>query len=54
LSHNHPSGNLQPSKNDIELTRKLKKAGDMLELPVLDHILFSDEKYFSFADEGLM
>ncbi len=54
LSHNHPSGNLQPSKNDIDLTRKLKKAGDMLEMPVLDHIIFSDEKYFSFADEGLM
>ncbi len=54
LSHNHPSGNLQPSNNDIELTRKLKKAGDMLELPVLDHIIFSDEKYFSFADEGMM
>lgn len=54
LSHNHPSGNLQPSKNDMELTQKLKKAGDALEMPVLDHIIFSDAHYFSFADEGLM
>lgn len=54
LSHNHPSGNLQPSKNDIDLTKKLKRAGEVLELPVLDHIIFSDQQYFSFADEGLL
>ncbi|MBM3435126.1 MAG: JAB domain-containing protein [Bacteroidetes bacterium] len=52
LCHNHPSGNIQPSDADIKLTHKLKSAGDMLDLPVIDHIIIGDEKYFSFADEG--
>jgi DNA repair protein RadC len=52
LCHNHPSGNIQPSDADIKLTRKLKSAGEMLDLPVVDHIIIGDEKYFSFADEG--
>jgi len=52
LCHNHPSGNIQPSDADIKLTRKLKGAGEMLDLPVVDHIIIGDEKYFSFADEG--
>jgi len=54
LVHNHPSGNLKPSQSDISLTQKLKKAGDFLEMPVLDHIIFTDNGYFSFADENLM
>jgi DNA repair protein RadC len=54
LAHNHPSGNLKPSDNDIKLTKKLKEAGAFLEMPVLDHIIVGEEKYFSFADEGLM
>ncbi|MEI8201512.1 MAG: DNA repair protein RadC [Bacteroidota bacterium] len=54
LSHNHPSGNLKPSEADIQLTRKLTEAGKLLELPVLDHIIMGEEKYLSFADEGLM
>lgn len=54
LLHNHPSGNLQPSQADKELTRKLKEAGKLLEIPVLDHVIFTDKTYFSFADEGIL
>lgn len=54
IAHNHPSGNLQPSEADIHLTRKLKEAGLMLDLPVLDHLIISSEGYYSFADEGLL
>ncbi len=52
--HNHPSGNLQPSQADIDLTRRLKKAGELLELPLLDHLIVSERGYFSFADEGML
>lgn len=54
LAHNHPSGNLTPSKADIDLTRKIKEAGKLLEIQVLDHIIIGSQKYFSFADEGLI
>jgi len=54
IAHNHPSGNLQPSEADIHLTRKLKEAGRLLDLPVLDHLIVSSEGYYSFADEGLL
>jgi DNA repair protein RadC len=54
IAHNHPSGNLSPSEADIHLTRKLKEAGLLLDLPVLDHLIISSEGYFSFADEGLL
>ena len=54
LVHNHPSGNLKPSQADISLTKKMKEAGNLLEIPVLDHIIFSDQGYLSFADEGLL
>ncbi len=54
IAHNHPSGNLTPSEADIQLTRKLKEAGLMLDLPVLDHLIISSEGYYSFADEGLI
>ena len=54
LVHNHPSGNLQPSQADISLTKTLKEAGKFLEIPVLDHIIVSDNSYFSFADEGMI
>jgi len=53
LSHNHPSGNLQPSQADIELTRKLKNGGTFLEIQVLDHLIITTEGYYSFADEGI-
>ena len=52
LSHNHPSGNLTPSKADEELTNKIKQAGQLLSIKVLDHIIITNEWYFSFADNG--
>lgn len=54
LCHNHPSGNIKPSEADIKLTRKLKDAGTLMDISVLDHIIIGDNAYFSFADEGLM
>ncbi len=54
LVHNHPSGNLQPSQQDIDLTRKLKKAGETLDIAVLDHLIIAESSYFSFADENLL
>lgn len=54
LVHNHPSGNLKPSQADLKLTDKLKNAGQLLEIPVLDHIIFTDNGYYSFADEGTL
>ena len=54
LVHNHPSGNRNPSAADIALTRKLKDAGLLLDLPVLDHLIYTDQGYHSFADEGML
>ena len=54
LAHNHPSGNLKPSQSDIDLTRKLKDGGKLLEIQMLDHIIVTTEGYYSFADEGLV
>ena len=54
LVHNHPSGNRQPSAADIALTKKLKEAGNFLDLPVLDHLIYTDNGYYSFADEGML
>ena len=54
LSHNHPSGSLKPSRADEELTQKIRQAAMYLDIKVLDHIIVSDEGYFSFADEGLL
>lgn len=54
LCHNHPSGNLKPSEADKQLTKKIKEAGIILDLPILDHLIFADNKYLSFADEGLL
>lgn len=52
--HNHPSGNLKPSHADIELTKKLKEAGKLLDMTLLDHLIIGDNKYMSMADEGLI
>jgi DNA repair protein RadC len=53
LCHNHPSGNLQPSSNDIVLTKKIKEACRYFDISILDHIIIaSEEQYYSFADEG--
>lgn len=54
LGHNHPSGNMKPSNEDISLTKKLSQAGSNLDVKVLDHIIVTDNGYFSFADEGMM
>jgi DNA repair protein RadC len=54
LCHNHPSGNLKPSKADEQLTNKIKNAAAFLDIQVMDHIIVSDEGYYSFADEGMM
>lgn len=54
LCHNHPSGNLKPSPEDLTITKKLKLAGDLLDIKVMDHIIVAGNNYFSFADEGLI
>jgi DNA repair protein RadC len=54
LVHNHPSGQQKPSASDISLTEKLVKFGKFIDLPVLDHLIFCDNGYFSFADDGLI
>jgi len=54
LSHNHPSGQLKPSQADISLTDKLRAAGKLLDIQVLDHIIVTQSGHFSFADEGMM
>lgn len=54
LIHNHPSGNTKPSQADISLTKKAKEGGKFLDIPVLDHIIFTNDSYFSFADEGIL
>ncbi|NJX16982.1 JAB domain-containing protein, partial [Tamlana crocina] len=55
LAHNHPSGTLRPSEPDKRLTQKIKKAGELFDIKVLDHlILIPDGNYFSFADEGML
>ena len=53
LCHNHPSGTLIPSDADRQITRKLKLAGESLEIKVLDHLIVTETSYFSFADEGI-
>lgn len=52
LCHNHPSGQLKPSDNDINLTRKMVEFGKMIDLPILDHLIVTANGYYSFADEG--
>lgn len=54
LAHNHPSGNLQPSEADKRLTQQLRKAGEVLEILVADHLIITDRGYYSFADNGLL
>lgn len=54
LAHNHPSGNLRPSQADIDLTKSLLKAGETLDIKVLDHLIVTPDGYYSFADEGLI
>lgn len=52
LCHNHPSGNLKPSKQDIEITKKIKKCSELFEISLLDHLIISNFGYYSFSEEG--
>lgn len=54
LAHNHPSGNLRASKQDIALTEHIRKAAQIMQITVLDHIILTDGNYLSFAEEGLL
>ena len=54
LCHNHPSGNLEPSDADKTITKSLKQASAIMEIPVIDHLIVTQSGYFSFADEGLL
>ncbi|MBK9799335.1 MAG: DNA repair protein RadC [Bacteroidetes bacterium] len=54
LCHNHPSGNLKPSEEDIRITKKLKDAGKLVDIAIIDHIIIAGNNFFSFADEGLL
>lgn len=54
IAHNHPSGNLSPSQADKNLTANIKEIGKILDIPLVDHIILTDEGYFSFADRGLL
>jgi len=54
IAHNHPSGNLKPSQADIQLTRKIKEGGQLLDITLLDHIILSEDSYYSFCDEGML
>jgi DNA repair protein RadC len=54
VCHNHPSGNLQPSRADEQLTQRLKEAAQLLDIHMLDQVIVSDQGYYSFADEGLI
>lgn len=54
LVHNHPSGNLNPSDPDLLLTKKLKSAAKLLDISLIEHLIFSDHGYYSFADQGVL
>lgn len=54
LSHNHPSGNLEPSRDDIRITRQLVEAGKLMGVPVHDHLIITDTAYTSLAERGLL
>jgi DNA repair protein RadC len=54
LVHNHPSGTMQPSNADIQLTRKVKQAAEIMDIRLLDHLIVADKGYYSFADEGML
>ena len=54
ISHNHPSGNLKPSAEDINITKKIKEAGNLMNIQLLDHLIITQNSYLSFADEGLL
>lgn len=54
VAHNHPSGKLKPSNSDLQLTKKIKESGALLEIKLLDHLIITQKDYFSFADQSLL
>jgi len=54
VAHNHPSGNLNPSESDVKITKKIKEAGNLLDIQLLDHLIIYDSDYYSFADNGVL
>ena len=54
MCHNHPSGNFEPSQEDIEVTRRLNQAGKIMGIEILDHMIISEKGYYSFLEEGKM
>ncbi len=54
LAHNHPSGNLKPSEADKKITNKIRQAAKLLDIELMDHIIISNEGYYSFMDEGVL
>lgn len=54
LCHNHPSGQLKPSQQDLDLTKKLKQASSYLDISVIDHVIVADNQFYSFADEAIL
>ena len=54
VAHNHPSGNLKPSQEDLKITKQITEAGKLLNIQLLDHVIISQNSYFSFADESLL
>ena len=54
LAHNHPSGSMKPSRQDMEITKQVRDAAQLMRIKVLDHIILTDTEYYSFADEGLL
>lgn len=54
VAHNHPTGNLNPSQADISITRRIKEAGDLLDIKLLDHLIIGENSFFSFSEQGLL
>lgn len=54
VAHNHPAGSLKPSQEDINITNKIKEAGNLLEIELLDHLIIAQSKYYSFKEEGIL
>ncbi len=54
LAHNHPSGNCEPSKEDLQVTKRLKDAGELVGIEVIDHLIIGEDRYYSFCENELL
>jgi DNA repair protein RadC len=54
IAHNHPSGNTIPSREDLNITKQIKEAGQIIGIPLHDHIIFAEDKFYSFAEQGII